>query len=414
MLVSFKRIQLPKFSASWCTWLFLIATISVGFYLYVIDPSRRVLMDLSVYSEAAHRYREGLSIYDHLYRVQERDGRFFELYFFYPPLLPFLLSKINLSEQALKFSWCLLSYLAILGSAYFLALLGQHAPVAREKTFIFKFSVASFFLICFEPLYWSQSIGQVNALILFLITLACWSGANQSSSMAGVAIALATALKASPAVLMFMQIVERRWRIVLTGILFLFITSGIIALTTPSSVFGGTLFSLSPLLAGSLERHYMFNYVADRALLEAVGLDHLIFLRGIVRAVIILTGLLAVYLVRGNDTISHIKRFSLSVILMILASPTIWYHHLSWSVIPLACLLCRPVESSNDRYKILAQCCAFYFVIFHLHLISVWLYREQPELLWIGRLGPTLTLIILGGFILKKIEPNESKKPLSN
>src|SRR4051812_26451082 len=93
--------------------------VALTFYVFVIDCARRELLDFSVYLEAAKALLRGDNIYAQPYTALDRWNRSVQLYYLYPPLLAHVLSKfLTLDLTILKFSWCLLSFLCLVASAY--------------------------------------------------------------------------------------------------------------------------------------------------------------------------------------------------------------------------------------------------------------------------------------------------------
>jgi hypothetical protein len=325
---------------------------ALWWFLYLMDPLDGVLGDFRVYYMAAVRFGSHQSIYDHIYQVTAADGRVFGLYYFYPPFLAQWLQPLaGLEFSVAQRIWVTVSALALLLSGWRLAELFSilwERPISRSLSMLMGLGI----VLCFEPTYWGVKEGQVNAIILALISSHLVWAIRGQSGRAGVALGLAALIKMSPTLLLLVPILRKDWRTVgwFGGTIGLALL--LLALLTPLPVYQDFFTPFGPLLGGTLERHYIFNFAFDKALLQLLGLDGLIPLRWIVKAVL---AAIAVGLVLRIRTIAGVHgiagSYAALLPFMVLLAPTLWGHHLVWILPSIVYLLTRSWKDEQLQYR---------------------------------------------------------------
>lgn len=375
----------------------LIAFLAVTFYLFVWDPARKILGDFQVYYEASTRFAAHQNIYQHVYDIVVMDGRHFSLYYFYPPFLALVGSYfvVLFNFTTLKALWVTLSYFAALSTSLAFAQLG--APYRWGKlTLLGRATLALFLTFSFEPLYWGIREGQVNALLLGFIVGHIYCVARGKDLSAGVLLALAALVKMSPTLLLIVPYWLGRWR-VFTGFGATVLLSSLVLLlsSTPFSVYKDFFLPFGPLLAGTLERQYVFNFAFDKTLLSAIGLDGIPALRWLVRLLLLALLLQHFRTAQRRDELGVLRAYGLAVIFMMLLSPTVWGHHLVWALIPLFALSLNATYSEEALYRHLATTLGFYVVLGQTMLIHLSAWKVNHDLSLFTALVPGVTLLFL-------------------
>lgn len=383
----------------------LALLLAVATYLFLVQPLRTVLMDFQVYVDAATRFRAGENVYGGVYSEQARDGRIFTLYYFYPPFLAWILSYcVPLGGYTLKQIWCSGSFFCLLYSWRILReLVGKSLTAIRPS----RLTLASLFLIiCFEPIYESVMNGQINLYVLAL--LCAFVRTVRIADLSGaLAFASAILLKMSPAVLAPALFVLQRGRLLLFSGVICIAASIVLISTAPLETYHDFFLRFAPLFAGTLERHYVFNFALDRNLLKLLGVDSIEPARWIVRSLFLCAYFGLLWLVRGNshlikDQSKALAVFGVGVCVMVIAAPTVWFHHFTWLVIPLAILACfgpAPVLSCRVTLRFWTAWLGIYFAISQVNQFHVLALRHAPWLLPVTGLLPSVAIIILASWL---------------
>ncbi len=230
-------------------------------------------------------------------------------------------------------------------------------------------TVAVLLGLLFEPVRETITFGQVNTLLLALVTADMLFGVARGRAWAGVGIGLAVAIKLTPGVFLLYLLVTRRWRALATAI---------------GSAAGATL------LAGALFPdqsrefwtsalwdtnrvgllHYLSNQ-SERGLLARLPLDTV---ESTIWAVAVLATLAAwgwrVY--HAPDDI--VGGLALTGVLGCLISPVTWIHHCVW-LIPA---LIRCLDLGRPYLGISA------YILMTSHLTWWWEKRPRPPLELLG------------------------------
>ncbi|MEU4691047.1 glycosyltransferase 87 family protein [Actinoplanes sp. NPDC023714] len=337
----------------------VLASITVG--AIVLTGLRNEYFDSKVYHGAIqYWFRDGGMVYDFL-----RPGTPYG--FTYPPFaglvmspmayLPILLVAIVASLATIATTALIVWWLA----RPILDRLGWNDRIG--------WAIAICLGLLFEPVRETITFGQVNTLLLALVTADMLFGVARGRKWAGVGIGIAVAIKLTPGVFILYLLVTRRWRALLTSI---------------GSAAGATL------LAGALFPdesrefwtsalwdtnrvgllHYLSNQ-SERGMLARLPLD--VVESKIWLACVLVT--LAVWAWRvGRAPSDVVGGLALTGVLGCLISPVTWIHHCVW-LIPA---LIRCVELGRPYLGISG------YVVMTSHLTWWWEKRPRPPLELIG------------------------------
>lgn len=179
-------------------------------------------------------------------------------------------------------------------------------------------------MLCYAPLWDSLYAGQINTLVLLALALALLWSSRGSQLAAGCALAVAIVLKTSPALLLLHFVVRRQWRAIGAAVVVVLLLSAAAALVWRVEYLG-TYVDVSLRAANST-----FDYMnlSLRALCTrwcgegAATIVH--------KAVCVLA---LVFALRGPGVFARL------VVVMTMASPLVWYHHLVYLLVPIVALL---------------------------------------------------------------------------
>lgn len=297
------------------------------------------LADFAVYREAARALLRGDDMYLVPFEVSQRNAPL-TLGYLYPPLLAAALSwGERAAPELLPTLWCAALFVSVLVSIGFLGFIASHLCVARATSRWAANGPAigsALFVLLWPPLWDGLMWGQVNPIVLALVAGSAACLLRSQFVVAGSLLAAATALKASPAVLMLPVLITlhtRESRRALFGFLFMtLICAGMSTLSPRGTLvfldFAGALesFSREPL---SIDPYYDYGIqkLVDLPAAKAIAL-------GIIT-------MYALTLIRLNRyaASSPERRLCLGICagipVMILAAPCVWFHHLLWLTLPM-------------------------------------------------------------------------------
>ncbi|MEN9846730.1 MAG: hypothetical protein RIS36_1877 [Pseudomonadota bacterium] len=379
----------------------MIATMAaLGVYLYVYVAGYSLLPDFAVYLRAGEAMNEGRNIYARPYEVEFVPGEFFRLQYLYPPLVAYLLSKVAwLGEPTLRFVWSGLSFLAIVGSVLQVAkLLGY--SWWREVSLRVRILFVSFFFLCFEPLASGIGHGQVTAVVLWLLTSFTLESVRRHERRAGLALAFAIHIKMTPVLLLLAPILFRRWRTV--G----WCAMGVVAIATLPVVELGSfdhithfLASISATSNNPVLRGAEYNFAVDRVLLLPLGL----FGQELPRRLVMLS-LLGVFAgclagMRRRNEQDFLEMVGVLIVVMVLVSPIIWFHHFAWILPSLAIATMRPAPTFDLRLKNLTISLGILFAVSKILLLHTVVIHEAAILTHVSALVPTCLLLWLSLYL---------------
>ena len=205
----------------------------------------RVLIDFLSYYTAAIGYRQG-NIYDvdFLTRFLHPLGLYktviavhSHMYpYVYPPAFAFYLQPLGFLRYGMAYRlWLLGSWALLLGTTYLIWRMARaHTALWGLETKPYAFAVILILLVYTLPFDVDLSQGQVNILLVFLMTLALmWGLEGRREGAAGVALAAAALIKLTPILLLAYFLVERRWRLIAATLGAAFL------IALPTLLFGG-------------------------------------------------------------------------------------------------------------------------------------------------------------------------------
>ncbi|GIF04461.1 glycosyltransferase 87 family protein [Actinoplanes siamensis] len=334
----------------------LVASVLAAVGLIYIAWDRNGFFDSTVYYGAVkYWFRDGGMVYDWL-KPETPYG------FTYPPFAGLVMSPMSV----LPFPVVVL--LASIGTVLTVGLLVRWlaGPMLRGlgKPLWFTFGVAFALALAFEPVRETFSFGQVNTLLLTLVTADLLFGVARGRWWGGVGIGLATAIKLTPGVFILYLLVTRRWREAGTAI----------AAASAATVLAGALFPdqsrefwTSALWdtnrVGSL---WFLSNQSERGMIARLPFDEA---ESKIWLVCVLATLAwwALRVARAPEDV--VGGLALTGVLGCLISPVTWIHHCVW-LIPA---LIRCVEA-NRRGPAALAAGAYAFMTSHL----TWLWENRP------------------------------------
>ncbi|MGH3415086.1 MAG: glycosyltransferase 87 family protein [Actinocrinis sp.] len=287
-------------------------------------------IDLDVYRLGAHAWLTGKDLYGQL----PLTSNGLNLGFTYPPISAVVMSP--LAEVSSRLAGILMTAITLGLLVSVIALFLRTAGLAGRRR---SWRLAMLLLpvaVVFEPVRTDLAYGQVNVLLMALVTFDClmpdtwWRVAGRPVGWPrGALVGLAAAMKLTPAVFVVYFVARRQWRAAITSLVSFFVVSGIGALVAPHDstrywtkmVFdtgriGPLVFAGNQSINGFLYRTRLTGTAEHDAWL-AVG-----FVVGVI-------GLIAIF--RAARAGRQILTLSLTACTSLLVSPVSWSHHWVWA-----------------------------------------------------------------------------------
>jgi alpha-1,2-mannosyltransferase len=275
--------------------------------------------------------------------------------YIYPPFLAVALRPLaGFSYHRANLAWLALNSLLFAAGVILLVTL---RPGGADLVPACGIVFASF---CFYPTFRAFQCGQVSILIFFLLTGALWCLERDRQAAAGSLVAVAAAVKLTPAILIFFFLAARRRRAALWAAL-----AGIAAFAVsilgagwrnqvtfvrdflPALSRGAATFA-NQSLAGALNRLFLdttmnvFEFIS-----EEPG-----WLKALTRVAALVLLAASLFLARrmalhGGDAAAG---YALVVLASLIASPISWEHHFILALIPIAVLILGIREQGAISY----------------------------------------------------------------
>jgi hypothetical protein len=299
--------------------------------------------------------------------------------------------------------WNMLSFVYLAVSA---ALIFEHLGLAFSP---WDLPLALGLLLLCNP-FWHQMVhGQLNLLLLLLLTGAWVADRQGQPNWAGALVGVATAIKLYPGFLFVYFLLRRDGRAIRAGVVTLLATTALTALVLGPECYHSYFLDVLPWT--SLRRADWHNLSLSGVwckLFEApLNLPpvQLVPLRvsptttmlGIIGTCLVFTGVLATVIPRLTARKDTDLAFSLTLIAMLLVSPITWDHYLLVLALPLAVLWLRTGGRWMRRLVLLLLAALLWFpyrkvVEYGLDLLGAAQY-PSPVFRWVARPPEILTVL---------------------
>jgi hypothetical protein len=380
-----------------------IWAIPVVFYLSfaIIAPLREpYAYDLAINYSAATLLRTGsASIYDRnaLRNVHEERigstipdrGLYQGLFTTYinPPITALLLLPFSF----LSFFWARIAFLLFNNVLYLCSVFLLTRMLNASYKTITGVAVWFYALTFYPFVIASNWLGQIDGVILFLLTLSLFFTLRNRDGWAGVCLTLGCAIKISPIILLGFFLARRRWSVwlgvVVTALLVLIAILATVGLGTATQF----LSSYLPLIgrgSGFFENQSLlgaiYHYIASPEALRSLDAMSDNTVARVVWAGLAIALLVTVYTFVRRAPLEHTTltavAFGTFVLISVLGGSISWDHYMTWLLIPAVALM---VDWLHDPW---VEAKAFW-TLFVLGIgaidfpypFQVWLYR------WLGR-----------------------------
>jgi hypothetical protein len=380
----------------------VIGFVMAPVYVSSLRPPAGLVIDFFQEWASARNYLEGLPVYTDqrvtipLYlgkKELDAHDRSIEVNA-HPPaaiLLALPLARLPYRDAALVWN---LSSLGMLLVSLYLVAKGLRIPFSIWSVF----PLATLLLSC-TPLLMQQRLGQLNLVILLLVTGAWAADRSGRPLLAGTCLGIVMAIKIFPGFLFLYFIIRRRWRTVFAGAVSLLLLTGFTAALFGPEAYRYYFLAVLPRVAkfrglwanASLVGFWvkLFDPPSEYPRVVPIWHSPAMARTGILVSCSAILAVLAWIVRRSKSLIEKDLAFGLAVTAMLLVSPITWDHYLLLLLAPIAVTWVRLPRSDAAR------------IFFTAILIAFWSWPLQIDNLIIpggvstGLARPVHTLTIL-------------------
>lgn len=372
----------------WCLIALAIGALSAPSFIASLQPPDHVILDF--FKEWASTqnllrdqpiYRsQRLTIQEYLRQDLNSDAEFFDEYNTHPPTAVLIaLPCAPFEYRNAQLVWNLLSLAALAVSGWLIVRQMSVRPSAMAVL-----PVIALLLIC-NPFRETINQGQPNLILLLLIVGSWVADRRCKPAWAGFCLALATAIKLYPGFLFvyfaLRFALRRDWRVLMWGTVSFIgitaLTAGVLGVDAYVDYFTKVLPNLESVTNNwgnsSLLAFWERLFGTSHEAIITVTPWRAGVLVGTVASIAVLLACLAWSICRANSRRDRDLAFGMSILAMLLISPTTWIHYLILAAIPVVLLWNLPL-----RWKVAHGVCV-------VAVIALWM---SPRIAWTALIPP--------------------------
>jgi hypothetical protein len=215
-------------------------------------------------------------------------------------------------------------------------------------------SAASLLIVFnFRPLADTLAYGQIDLVLLFLLTLALWALRSGRDTAAGALVALGTLFKIYPILLLAFFVVKGHWRALIGFAAGMAVCNGIAIAVIGWNEHLTYLTQVLPNIGGTtswVENQTISGFLArltDSPRNATIYQNEMVRLLGtFLSAVVSLAVCMLTLRPTSRDSTGYALQYSMFLLLMVLASPAAWMHYETLLVVPFGALVLHLRERS--------------------------------------------------------------------
>jgi alpha-1,2-mannosyltransferase len=351
--------------------------------------------DFQLYAQAAATLAGGGNPYAQEYEAMLGD-HIFSGYYFYPPLVAVLLS------------WCVSFGLPVSANCWFAlncGVIGAGAIALAEFARRYGAALRSQVLIIVAVYSWPPTLdglefGQINPYVFAALSLALVAMSREAWGWCGGLIGFATAVKMSPAILVFSLLFARKRSAIVSfgAVLLAFLMVGLFS-PRGAQIYDDCLRGISPLVQGSRNWEIPENYSLARLVGYVIPTLSSTALMGWIVGLTILGFGVTEFSIRDRSTEQIQRHFAVAVVAMILVSPIVWFHHLIWALIPITAALL--FSNCNGRAVVAMVSTVLGVSLYADVSFQLWARGgfEVDRALWVGPVVVVVPMIVIAAVL---------------
>jgi hypothetical protein len=357
----------------WCGAALVISFVMAPVYFLSLRPPAGLVIDFFQEWASARNYRERLPVYtDQRATIPRYLGKWdlsdhdrtIDVNAHPPGAILLALPLAGLAYRDAALVWNLTS-LGMLAASLCLVAKSMRIPIS----FWSIFPLATLLLLC-TPLLMQQHLGQLNLVILLLLTGVWTADRSGHPVMAGVCLGVATTIKIFPGFLFLYFILRGRWKTVIAGAVSLFLLTGFTAALFGLEAYRYYFFDVLPRVAkfrglwanASLVGFWvkLFDPPPEYPRVVPIWQSPVAARLGIAMSCSAILAVLAWIIRRARSLPERDLAFGLAVTAMLLVSPITWEHYLLLLLVPIALAWVRLPQSDVARILFVAILVAFW------------------------------------------------------
>jgi hypothetical protein len=351
----------------------LAGLVMIPLHLWALRPPAGMVVDFYQEWASARNYRHGLPVYTDqratipLYlgkKDLDPHDREIEVNAHPPAAILLALPLAYLPYRDAALVWNLGSLLMLVVSLY-LVRQGLRIPFSLWSLF----PTATLLLLC-TPLLMQQHLGQLNLVILLLLTGVWAADRSGRPLLAGTCLGIATAIKLFPGFLFLYFMLRGRWKTVIAGVVSLFLIADLTAALFGPEAYRYYFLVIVPRVAkfrglwanASLVGFWvkLFDPPSEYPRVVPIWRSPAAARLGVVVSCSAILAVLAWIVRRSKSLMQQDLTFGLAVTAMLLVSPITWDHYLLMLLLPIAVTWVRLPQSDAARILFTAILIAFW------------------------------------------------------
>nr|MCU0495464.1 DUF2029 domain-containing protein [Chloroflexaceae bacterium] len=386
--------------------------------------------DFWILFKGTRDWARGGSLYDleavltnhfgHVFKVPPFYAMFFAPFVFQPGELVLLghriINTMLIGATALLWAW--MSYELRVTSYELPRTDTSMQPIVNRQSSI-ELILGLLILFNFRPLFDTLSFGQIDLLLLLLLTLALAALQRGRDGLAGVLVALGTLFKIYPLLLLAFFVLKGRWRALGGFALAMLACNGLAVLVMGWEMHRVYLLEVVPRIGGTtawIENQTISGFIArwfDNPEEATIFANRPLALLGLGLSALLsaLVCLLALRRAEGRST-TFLLQYGLFLLLMVLAVPAAWMHYQTLLVLLFGALLLRWRERELPLGRALLLALSF-GLIAHGNQWTFFSGQVDGILATLGLSYKMYGMLLLGGLVLAELKPLETLRDVT-
>jgi alpha-1,2-mannosyltransferase len=276
--------------------------------------------DFSVYYDSSKYFLSGQNLYE--------GSKMFTSFVYPPEVLLLFLPFTFLNFQTAEIIWIILSLVMFFCSLFLLSKVFEEKLFSKLNLILMALSFVSF------PVKFTLGMGQINMMILLLLTLCLYFLKHEKEFLSGIFLGLSLVIKLFPSLLPFYFLFKLQKMVLLGIFVSLLVTLVLVLVFVPHDIYLYFFQKVAPSLLPSWQTDY-YNQSLGGFIGRSFGTGEFsVIIKFLVSAVIVFLTFFAAFKNKKKDFLTMSTKFSIFITANLLINVFSWQHHFVWLVIP--------------------------------------------------------------------------------